>query len=171
MKANISIRSDIIENESDFTVKAEVPGLSKNDIKINIDASNRVLTIKGERKHEMEFDDSDHSVPSVESVHSTDNKDAKHSLPTEKKDVKSEDNSKVDSKVDSKADSSVKVDGKQSKPYYFRRFERSYGSVSRSFRLPPNIDTSKVTAKHENGVLTIIVPKKATPQTQQITIS
>ena len=38
--------------------------------------------------------------------------------------------------------------------------ERSYGSVQRSFRLPESADTEKITAKFENGVLNIAVPKR-----------
>ena len=36
----------------------------------------------------------------------------------------------------------------------FHRIERRYGSFSRSFSLPPTVDTSKVAADYRNGVLT-----------------
>jgi len=39
------------------------------------------------------------------------------------------------------------------------RMERSYGAVSRSLRLPPGCDPSKINAKHENGVLKITIPR------------
>ena len=39
--------------------------------------------------------------------------------------------------------------------------ERQYGSFSRSFRLPPDADASKVDAKLKDGVLTISIPKTA----------
>jgi len=39
------------------------------------------------------------------------------------------------------------------------RMERSYGAVSRSLRLPPGCDPSKIAAKHENGVLKVSVPR------------
>lgn len=41
--------------------------------------------------------------------------------------------------------------------WYFS--ERQYGSFSRSFRLPPDADDTKVDAKLKDGVLTITVPK------------
>jgi HSP20 family protein len=41
----------------------------------------------------------------------------------------------------------------------FRRIERQYGLVTRSFKLPGNVDVSKLSAKHENGVLNINLPK------------
>jgi HSP20 family protein len=37
--------------------------------------------------------------------------------------------------------------------------ERNYGSIKRSLRLPDGIDGSKIEAKFENGVLTVILPK------------
>ncbi len=43
---------DIEETKSDFIIKAELPGLKKDDIKINLD--DNVLTIEGERKSEKE---------------------------------------------------------------------------------------------------------------------
>jgi HSP20 family protein len=43
--------------------------------------------------------------------------------------------------------------------YFFS--ERSYGSFSRSFRLPPDADAEAVTAALRDGVLTIHVPKRA----------
>jgi HSP20 family protein len=42
--------------------------------------------------------------------------------------------------------------------YYFRT-ERSYGSFQRSIPLPCNVDTGKVEAIFDNGVLTITLPK------------
>ncbi len=38
--------------------------------------------------------------------------------------------------------------------------ERSYGTFERAFRLPDYVDTEKIKAKFENGVLTITLPKK-----------
>lgn len=41
---------DILENEGSFMVRAELPGVDKDDVKVHID--NGVLTIKGEKKTE-----------------------------------------------------------------------------------------------------------------------
>lgn len=41
--------------------------------------------------------------------------------------------------------------------WYFS--ERQYGSFSRSFRLPPDADETKVNADLKDGVLTVTVPK------------
>jgi HSP20 family protein len=42
----------------------------------------------------------------------------------------------------------------------FRRREFSYSSFSRSFQLPENIDENNISAKYDNGVLELTVPKK-----------
>lgn len=39
--------------------------------------------------------------------------------------------------------------------------ERSYGSFSRSFRLPPDADAGKLSAEMKDGLLTIHVPRRA----------
>lgn len=53
----------------------------------------------------------------------------------------------------------------------YHLLERTYGTFTRSFRLPKVIDDSKVSAGFENGVLSIHVPKAALPQPRKIAIS
>lgn len=54
---------------------------------------------------------------------------------------------------------------------YIRR-ERYYGSVSRSFNIS-EVEASEITAKHENGVLTLTLPKKKEqiPQSHKVEIN
>ena len=52
----------------------------------------------------------------------------------------------------------------------FRSVERRYGRFERSFTLPRSIDTSRVTARHENGVLTIVLPKVEASKPRRIQI-
>lgn len=42
------------------------------------------------------------------------------------------------------------------------RSERYFGEVSRSFQLPVEIETSEASAKYDNGVLNLTLPKKRT---------
>jgi HSP20 family protein len=49
------------------------------------------------------------------------------------------------------------------KNYYFS--ERAYGTLQRTFELPPSIDRDKVSADFSKGVLTITLPK--TPEAQK----
>ncbi|MGE3062336.1 MAG: Hsp20/alpha crystallin family protein [bacterium] len=43
---------DITESEKEFTVKVELPGMKKEEIKINIE--NNILSVEGDRKSESE---------------------------------------------------------------------------------------------------------------------
>jgi HSP20 family protein len=49
-----SPRVDVRELEKEFVLRAELPGISKDDVKLAIE--NRVLTISGEKKHEKSED-------------------------------------------------------------------------------------------------------------------
>ncbi len=50
------------------------------------------------------------------------------------------------------------------------RVERSYGRFSRSFSLPPNVDTDKVDAAMKNGVLEVRLPKHESAKPKAIPI-
>ena len=46
---------DIFERGDDLVIRAEIPGVDKDDIDINVE--NNTLSIRGERKREEEFDE------------------------------------------------------------------------------------------------------------------
>jgi HSP20 family protein len=52
------------------------------------------------------------------------------------------------------------------------RSERAAGTFSRSFSLPSTVDATRVEARYENGVLTVVLPKReeAKPRTIQVTV-
>ena len=107
----LEIRVDVKESNGDYTVVAEIPGVKKEDIQVQIDG-NRV-SISAEVKRESE-----------------------------------------------------KKEGER-----VLRSERYYGAVARSFSLASDLDESKAVAKYESGVLTLTLPKKATPSAKRLTIS
>ncbi|MFO7765754.1 MAG: Hsp20/alpha crystallin family protein [Pelovirga sp.] len=104
-------RVDISETEKAFTIKADVPGVKREDVKINIE--DHVLNIRGESRQEKEDKD--------EKMH---------------------------------------------------RVERFYGSFSRSFTLPENVDIDNVDATFKDGLLTLVVPKteEAKPKSVDVKI-
>lgn len=51
-----------------------------------------------------------------------------------------------------------------------QRYERSYGFFRRSFTLPNTVDSEKIEAQYENGVLQILLPKAATAKSRKIEI-
>lgn len=107
--ADWSPQVDIAETPKEFTIKAEIPEVKKDDVKISIDSG--VVTIQGERKQEKE-----------------------------EKDKK------------------------------FHRIERFYGSFSRSFSLPDNVDAGAAQATFKDGVLTLQIPKTAEAKPKAIEV-
>ena len=89
---------DIVENEKAFELYVSVPGMNKDDFKL--DLNDNFLTVSGERKFTRE---------------------------------KNENN--------------------------FHSIETQYGTFSRSFSLPENVDATKISAKYDNGILEVTVPK------------
>ncbi|KAL3680381.1 hypothetical protein R1sor_023337 [Riccia sorocarpa] len=92
-------RVDWVETQDSHVFKADLPGMKKDEIKIQV-SDDGVLSISGERTKE-------------------------------------------------------KVDKRDS----YRREERSFGKFYRQFRLPSNTKPNDISAKVENGVLTVTVPK------------
>jgi HSP20 family protein len=50
------------------------------------------------------------------------------------------------------------------------RTERRYGKFERSFKLPPTVDTSRIEADYEDGVLHIALPKAETAKARSIEV-
>ncbi len=92
-----SIKADIRETENEFIIDAEIPGVNKENIKL--DLKDDRLTISVEKTEEK----------------------------------------------------------KEEQDNYIRR-ERRYGSTSRSFSVQ-NVRQEDVSAKYENGILSIVLPK------------
>ena len=49
--------------------------------------------------------------------------------------------------------------------------ERSYSKFSRSFTVPEDVENDKISAKVENGVLKVVMPRKALEQPRRIAIT
>ncbi|MCI0413312.1 Hsp20/alpha crystallin family protein [bacterium] len=101
--------SDIHETEDQVKIHLDLPGMSRENLDIQLTDSN-TLTIRGERKFE-------------------------------------------------------EVDKAK-----YHRVERFYGNFTRSFVLPTNVDTDKITATFKDGVLEISLPKAESAKPRKITI-
>jgi HSP20 family protein len=53
----------------------------------------------------------------------------------------------------------------------YRRVERQYGSFTRTFTLPTTVDSEKVSANYDKGVLKVTLPKKAEAKPKQIKVN
>jgi HSP20 family protein len=61
-------------------------------------------------------------------------------------------------------DNSLTVSGErkfssEKKEKNFHSVETQYGSFSRSFNLPENVDATRIQAKYNNGILELVIPK------------
>ena len=63
-----------------------------------------------------------------------------------------------------------KLETTEEKEGGYRSIERRYGRFERSFTLPRTIDANRVTARHENGVLTLVLPKVEESRPRRIQI-
>lgn len=52
----------------------------------------------------------------------------------------------------------------------FRHVERRYGRFERSFTIPSTVEQDKVTARYDNGVLTVTLPKTERSRPRRISI-
>ncbi len=82
-------------------------------------------------------------------------------------DVKDIDISIVGDTLTIKGEKKQKVEEKDENYY---RIECSYGSFTRSLRLPTTVDADKVQARYEKGVLNIQLPKKEEAKPKQIEV-
>jgi HSP20 family protein len=108
-QAGVFPLTNLTEDKDNYYIRAELPGVSGDELNIQITANN--LAISGERK-----------IAAEEGVK------------------------------------------------YHRR-EREAGTFSRMIGLPGEVDTNKVDANMENGILTVVVPKAEIAKPKQITVS
>ena len=60
---------------------------------------------------------------------------------------------------------------REDKKEHYLRVERSYGQFSRTFTLPPTVNTEKVKAEFKNGVLKVFLPRKEETRPRQIKVN
>jgi HSP20 family protein len=63
-----------------------------------------------------------------------------------------------------------KFEEKTEKENYLR-VERTYGTFSRSFRLPNTVNNEAILAGYKNGVLTVTLPKRAESKPKQVKVN
>ncbi len=81
---------------------------------------------------------------------------------------------KLDVKEDEKAytvRAEMKQEKEEKKDEKLIYSERSYGMVSRSFSLPAEVDAGAAKAEYKDGVLNLVLPKKAGAQSRRLQVS
>ena len=81
---------------------------------------------------------------------------------------------KNDLKISVKKDNLIiqgeKKETKKKEEESYLRVERSYGNFMRSVKLPTEINQEQITAKYNNGVIKIILPKTKKDKTKEVQV-
>jgi HSP20 family protein len=110
------------------------------------------------------FSDTNTTLPSVNIIEGSDSYEVDMAAPgLEKKDFKIELNHGV-----LKISSEKKTENETKKGKKFTRREYSYQSFSRSFTMPHTVESEKISAKYENGILKVVIPKKDEAKTKPV---
>ena len=144
---------DIVEKPDCYVITAEVPGVDKDHLFVDLDVESSMLTIAAEKQQDSEAPAKTNGGGARVSADS-----AKASSPAEQKDAGA---SSKEATVVSNEAANVAAAGGGDQTWH--RSERVYGRVSRSMRLPSDVDPDKVTASLDHGVLTLTLAKRVAP--------
>ncbi|GAM17328.1 hypothetical protein SAMD00019534_005030 [Acytostelium subglobosum LB1] len=158
-----SPKVDVNLDQSSLTITAELPGLKKDDI--NIDIKNNVLTLTG-TKSEKKIKDkvvsqSVKDTPINESIQSNEDKPSLEEA--EFTDIQETQEKVTQTPVE------TKTTAPETKSSSSKHSEIFYGRFERSFKLPRDVDIQSGEAHHEDGVLTIKFIRKQ-PQSLKVQI-
>jgi HSP20 family protein len=109
--SEMSMKVDVTEDDKGYTVHADIPGVKKEDIQVDVDGN--VVSLRAESKQEKEEKQGEKTIYS----------------------------------------------------------ERQYGMVSRSFSLPTEVDEKGAKAEYKDGVLNLMLPKKANGGGKRVSVS
>lgn len=137
---------DVHEDENAYLIDIELPGLSREDLKINFQEN--TLTISGERRYRHDGGGQQNGQ------------------------AKGEDASVNGNAGSANGEGATKVEVQpKKKTLSAHRLERVYGRFFRNFSFPTAVDAEAISARFENGVLEVMVPKAEEVKPRQITIS
>ncbi|OUM64092.1 hypothetical protein PIROE2DRAFT_9257 [Piromyces sp. E2] len=139
---------NLSEDEKNYYIHADVPGLNKDQIKMELSEDNHFITISGERKTII-----NHSEDK-ENENKNENKNENETKTESIETNETKDETKKESKNESKKENNTK----------YSKIECSYGKFSRSFSIPENADVNTIQAKLENGVLEVTIAKIEPPK-------
>lgn len=135
-------RCDLHATEKEFVLEAEIPGIPKDQIKLEVDEKARKITIAGEIKTSYTNQQTEQQ--------------AQTATATTSNEITKTDNKK---------------EVTQAQPRTLIS-ERSYGKIERSWVLPSTADLTKVSAKINDGILKVTIPfvqeQKVKPRTVTI---
>ena len=162
----LEISVDLYSTPTAYQVNAAIPGVKKEDIKLTVEDG--VLTIEAERREERGRPAKATSAPASSSTSSTasTSTDATAELTQQQGEQKTVEVEVKADNVDSKLVPETKA--QETQPQHqageeedmnVHHVESYYGHVQRSLALPDNVNVEGLTAKYEDGVLKIELPR------------
>ncbi|KAK5696971.1 hypothetical protein LTR17_024129 [Elasticomyces elasticus] len=160
---------DVTESKDNYELRGELPGIEQKDINIEFTDA-QTLVIKGQTEQVREEGQRPGALIEGQAeqgkITEGGEETAKHHQPTvEDENAPKEPEQSTESTEVSQQQAPATTP--QSK-YWVR--EMSRGSFSRSFAFPSRVDHDAVKASMKNGILSIVVPKAAAPQSRRINI-
>lgn len=154
-KANEAAPSiNIMECEKRYRVEIATPGMTKDDFTLEIHNDNH-LVITMEKKCECDMEkDPNCECETKKDAPKDAKKDAMKETPKETPKVEK---TMKEPHCGCSYEQEEHVENRHGK--YLRR-EFSYSQFRQTLVLPDNVDKAKISAKQENGILTIFIPKK-----------
>ncbi|MCO5572055.1 hypothetical protein L7F22_025806 [Adiantum nelumboides] len=149
-------RVDIVEGADGFHLTAELPGVKKEDVNINVVDKERRLTISGTMRSEYHSGGSTEAAPATTANDQSTGSSSSSSSSSKKAE---DSNAKASTDVaTSMSTSTTQTAVAQHRPIIS---ERTFGSFSRTFVLPESADLDNIKARFQDGLLKLNVAKKA----------
>ena len=160
---------DVKETTEGYELHGELPGVEQKDINIEWTDSN-TLTISGRHEHVRE----EGSRPqALENSESHAQKKVEHQPTVE--DAPAQTDKETEFHVATESDQSATIEQQRQQQEATRQqkywvSERTVGEFHRSFSFPARVEQDAVKASLKNGILSIVIPRGAAPQTKKILI-
>lgn len=173
---------DVKENKDSYELHGELPGIDQKNVSIEF-TDPQTLSIRGRTEHVREEGQrpSGHIEGQSEQAQLTESgeKESYHKPTVEDENTMSGSNPDAQKSAEASNDSGESTEVTQQEQQLpqpksngskYWLSERSIGEFARQFAFPERVDQDKVKASMKDGVLSILVPKAAAPQSRRINI-
>jgi HSP20 family protein len=153
-------RFDLKESKDTYLLEGELPGIDQKDLSIEF-TDEHTLIVSGRSEVKREEGTRPKEIEGGEKVSI---KDAPHKATVEDESATSS------GEVTTTESTEVVRSGEKDPEHTYWVSERVSGSFTRSFSFPQRVNQDSVKASLKNGILSIVVPKAAAPESRRINI-
>lgn len=154
MESFFNPSTDLAETADSYVVSMDLPGVKKEEV--NVSVHDGVLTVSGVRHHQFMTPEKEEEEPEKEEEKKEEETPAATAAAAE-------------TETDKKEEEPKKEEPKKL-THKIIRMESYYGSFERSISVPAGTKSSDVSAKFENGVLTVKIAKPHKEEPKKIEI-